>query len=766
MTQSTPRELEELLQRAGELVAGYFADRREDPQLGTIEIADQRYILVRAGAMAFEFFELVRRMFPERAESEAFELAHSMLYDLAHAMALSDVAILTERLGVQSPSERMALGPFHFAHMGWASVRLIDGANAPFDPREGGEYDHPASFEADSWIASGRRADRPVCVMGAGYSSGWCEASFGTPLVAVEILCRARGDEHCRFVMAPPNRIHARISAYTQAHPEHADRVKGYVVPEFFSVPEEHSHLRAEHARLRQLNERIIEALPGGLVHVRNDGAILRANREACQILGLAYDRLTGMYTRDFDTETIWEDGSHCSLEEYPVTRALATGQTQPPRTIGVRRPDGGLSWAVFTAVPVLGPEGTPVSAVVTFFDITERKAREEERQLFERNLWQTQKLESLGVLAGGIAHDFNNLLTGVLANVGLARDVLADGGDARSLLDAVELAAGRAAELTQQLLAYAGRGHTRKSPVDLSGVVGEMADLLRAAVPKGVRFELELARDIPPVEADATQLRQIVMNLITNAGEAIGSEGGTVTMTTRVRHLDSEALRELHAPEGIRSGRFVVLTVADTGIGMTPEVVARIFDPFFTTKFSGRGLGLAAVLGIVRGHGGLVSVESTPGQGSTIRVFLPASARVPVRGEADARPPPVDLSGKTCLVIDDDPGVLSVVTAALERFGAGVIAVTDGQQGLEALEAGGSFDLIVLDWTMPGLSGSEVLERIRAGHPELPVLITSGYQGCMTEGLPAATAATGFLPKPFRLAELSDRLCQLLNSG
>jgi PAS domain S-box-containing protein len=379
-------------------------------------------VLVRAGALSVEFYELVQRLYG-RAD-EAHSVAHGLLFDMAHAMGLADARTFAERMEVHDPIARLSAGTIHFAYAGWAFVDISPESAPSADADYYLLYDHPYSFESDSWLAAGKHSEHPVCVMNSGYSSGWCEHAFGLPLVAAEILCRAKGDPVCRFIMAPPERVEQRIRNYVDRHPELASRIVGYKVEGFLSKRTDDQLLRSNldlerRAELsRELNQRLIEALPGGVVQVGRDGSIINANAEAMRILGFTFDVLTKRVVADFETDTIFEDGTPAAVSDYPVSKALATGQPQPAVTLGVRRPDGDTSWAVYKAVATRDPATQEVTgAVVTLLDITERKR-------FEDKLRQTQKLESLGVLAGGIAHDFNNLLVTILGNASFAKSI------------------------------------------------------------------------------------------------------------------------------------------------------------------------------------------------------------------------------------------------------------------------------------------------------------------------------------------------------
>jgi PAS domain S-box-containing protein len=395
--------------------------------------------------------------------------------------------------------------------------------------------------------------------------------------------------------------------------------------------------------------------------------------------------------------------------------------------------------------------DGRTVGHVFSFRDITARLKAEEERRTLERQMLHVQKLESLGVLAGGIAHDFNNLLVSVLGNAGLALAELDPASPARSRLSDIELAAQRAAELTRQMLAYAGRGRFVVQRLNLSEIVGELVTLLRTVVARTAEIDVRLADGLPDVEADPSQLRQVVMNLVTNAADALASAAGRIEITTGRVFATPDYLAQSCLGEDLAPGEFVFADIADTGCGMDQQTLARIFDPFFTTKVTGRGLGLAAVLGIVRSHRGAIAVKSTPGVGTRFRLLLPAVAVSPADRQTPGVPAKTAFSSGTVLIVDDDDGVRTVATLSLERAGFRVVPARDGEEGIAALrERGGEIDAVLLDMTMPRLSGAETCHLIRQMHPSLPIVLTSGYTEPDAVARFAADEVAGFLQKPF----------------
>jgi signal transduction histidine kinase/CheY-like chemotaxis protein len=411
--------------------------------------------------------------------------------------------------------------------------------------------------------------------------------------------------------------------------------------------------------------------------------------------------------------------------------------------------------WAAFTTAALT------TLLLVTLTGQRERAVRA--AAAAERRAVEGQRLEALGVLAGGVAHDFNNILAGIQGHAELAAGPLPDGHPARPHLATVAAATARAAGLTRQLLAYAGKGRLAPRPVAVNEVVRQTAELLRVTVPRTVEVRLDLADGLPAVTADESQLHQVVMNLVLNAGEAIGDAPGTVTVATAAREVTAD---ELHAaPPGgpAAAGRHVVLTVSDTGCGMTDEVKARLFDPFYTTKSAGRGLGLSAVLGIVRGHGGAIRVDTRPRAGTRFTVLLPASPGAAPLPPPEAPTPfpetaplPAPGSRGLAVVADDEPSVRAVGAAMLGQLGYRVLEAADGREAVELVAAhAGAVRLVLLDLTMPVMGGPEALARIRRTDPAVPVVLCSGYvEGALPNGL-ADAPATAFLRKPYRRSEL-----------
>jgi PAS domain S-box-containing protein len=422
-----------------------------------------------------------------------------------------------------------------------------------------------------------------------------------------------------------------------------------------------------------------------------------------------------------------------------------------------VRHADGRTIW-LYDFTHVLRDESGAVTHYLGYvIDITPRIEAEEQARELERRLLHAQKLESLGLLAGGVAHDFNNLLTGMLGQASLARRRLSGSpSPAAEAVEQIEHLARRAADLTRQLLAYSGRGSFVIEPVDLGDVVREIVDMLGVAVPRNATLRLDLAAGLPTIDADRTQMHQIAMNLLGNAGEALGGAPGRVTLRTFVEECTEERLRDVYARTDRAPGAYVVLEVEDTGCGMQEDVRARLFDPFFTTKGAGRGLGMSAVDGIVRGHAGLLHVASEPGRGTTFRVLFPASG-APAASPVVAPEPPAAHPTGGVLVVDDDSGIRVTLRLLLKHLGYEVHAASGGAEALAMLDVHGpNLVAVLLDLTMPGLSGHDTLSAMLARAPDLPIVLMSGFSEA---DFASAPGAAGFLQKPYGVDELERAL-------
>ncbi len=494
------------------------------------------------------------------------------------------------------------------------------------------------------------------------------------------------------------------------------------------------------------------------------DAGVLDCNEVAAESLGYTRDELRRMHVPDFEAKL-----GAAGLE---AMHASVLGG-QPARfDTELRRKGGELrDFAVSVAKVMVSGRALLYAALI---DITERKRAESERLEMEKRLLHAQKLESLGILAGGIAHDFNNLLMAMLANLDLALQDTGVGSSSRRGVEEAAKAARRAADLTRQMLAYSGKGKFIYTRVDVGALVRENAGLFEVVVPRAISMHVEIADDLPVVEADVGQVQQVIMNLITNAAEAIGENEGRIELRVRVRECDEEYLSRTRLEERAKPGRYVGLEFSDRGCGWAEGTQARLFAPFSTTMYMGRGRGMAAALGIVKAHHGALIVNSVVGEGTRIEVLFPAceegeeagtgTGTAGEAGEASERGKEVVFGGKV-LVVDDEAAVRDICRIMLESMGFSVLMAADGEEAIRVFrERSGEIVCVILDMSMPWLDGRRTLEELRRIRPEARVLLSSGHGEQEAMELLEAKKV-GFIQKPYMSGDLRRALGQLLGS-
>lgn len=503
--------------------------------------------------------------------------------------------------------------------------------------------------------------------------------------------------------------------------------------------------------QLNRYNRQLLDLSPDPIFVLDADGTVLDVNPAAQALTRANRSTLIG--------STFAQRFVHAERVRLLTADALRLGTVRDAEIELLVEPKGAPVPLLCNAAAFAGDGAGARGVLVVARDISARKAAEAERFTMEARVRETQKLESLGVLAGGIAHDFNNLLTGILGNASLAKLDLAPGTPPFNCVDEIEKASLRAAELCRQMLAYSGKGRFVVQLVDLSELITEAAPLLELSASKKAKLRFFLNKNLPLVQADVNQLRQIVINLVSNAAEAVGDKEGMIRVTTGSMRATREYLQQTHLSPELPEGQYVFVEVNDNGTGMSAETLARIFEPFFTTKFTGRGLGLSAVLGIVRGHKGAIKVESEPGKGSSFLVLLPAAdqtASVPAEPVAEPAAPPC----KRVLVVDDEEVVRNVLVRMLKAFGYESTTACDGQQAVQLFHEGmPDFCAVLLDLTMPELDGAETFREIHRLQPELPVVLMSGYSEQEAVEKFGAEGLAGFLQKPFQPDALKARL-------
>lgn len=519
----------------------------------------------------------------------------------------------------------------------------------------------------------------------------------------------------------------------------------------------------------KELFESVFHDVPDAMVVADEERRIVLCNAAITKTFGYQSHEVLGKKTIMF----------YESEEEYirqgKERFNLSAEEKLKPYIVNYRRKDGSVFPGETVGTILRDQRGKMLGFLGLMRDVTQRLQIEEERLDLERQVQHTQKLKSLGVLTGGIAHDFNNILMAIRGNTDLAMMDITIGKPGYENLVNIDNAVRQAAHLVNQMLAYSGMGKFESKPISMNQIVEEMSKLLKVSISKKVELKMNFSPSLPRIIGDLSQIQQIILNLITNASDAIGNHSGVINLSTGTLKCDRECFQDI-SPEFTKvsihpptAGNYVYLEVSDDGCGMDNETLSKIFDPFFTTKFAGRGLGMASVQGIVRSHGGFLKVTSEEGKGTTFRIFFPEMEEttdlVPQPQEVNEMLEPGQNRG-TILLADDEEFVLDVTRKMLEHFGYTVLIASDGLEAIEVFQEHiDEICCILLDLTMPQLDGEQVFERIRKMKPSTKVIICSGYSEHHSTEKFAGKGVAGFLNKPFTLEALSRKLNQVICS-
>jgi len=527
------------------------------------------------------------------------------------------------------------------------------------------------------------------------------------------------------------------------------------------SLQEPYEKLVESETRFRNL----FKVMPVALGEVSDNGHIGNLNDQFIQTFG---------YTReDIPTLDEWwqlaypNDEYRQSVQEIwgkAVQTASELNQALKPNEFEVTCKNGEVRLIEISGVP-LGRDFLSI-----FIDLTEQKATEQERLQMQSQLEHTQRLDSLGILAGGIAHDFNNILTSIMGNAALAeRKAMKSPQDMPRYLSNIVQSSEKAANLCKQMLAYSGKGRFEVRVIDLSATVEETSRLLEVSISKGVVLKYALAEKLPSVEADIAQIQQVIMNLVLNASDAIGKKSGVISIGTGLMQADSAYLSQTSIDDHLPDGRYVYLEVSDTGAGMDKETQARLFEPFFTTKFTGHGLGMSAVQGIIRGHKGAIKVYSELGRGSTFKVLFPMSGleadRVNISKNAVSSEENASKFSGTILIVDDEETVRETASMMLEEMGFDILTAADGEDGVKVYRAHQTeIVAVLLDMTMPKMDGQACFRELRRINENVKVILSSGYNEQEATSLFTGKGLAGFIQKPYSPDFLEGKIQIALN--
>jgi PAS domain S-box-containing protein len=631
-TVSVPAQFESLFQKAQEYVSKYFSLKTEDPTQGTIEIFGQRYILVRAASMSVDFFDTIRNLYKGIGDKEAINIARSILFDIAHTIGKMDARNFHKKMHLEDPIEKLSAGPIHFSHSGWAYVDIFPESKPSPDENYFLLYDHPFSFESDAWIQAGKQTEFPVCVMNAGYSSGWCEESFGVTLVASELTCKAKGDEACRFVMAHPSRIESYIQDYLEQAPEIASKVISYQIPGLFERKWMEEKLRESEANYLTIFNEVNDAI---LLHDLNTGSILDVNNGFCEMFG---------YTRD---ESLTLNIGAISSGEAPYTqqdagKLIQKASSQGPQVFEwqAKHKNGRLFWIEVNLkrAKIMGQDR--ILAVVR--DITDRK--EAANALLQAkvetdhiNVQLKEAIENANMLAcqantanetksqflANMSHEIRTPMNAILG----FSDLLQSENLTETQKDYVDMVTESAEGLLlliNDILDFskieAGKLDIEITSCSLREVLSVVESLMKPmAAKQEIEFTVFYSPELPDeIQTDPMRLRQCLINLVSNAIKF--TEQGHVKVTVC---LEKERYEE-----------YISFQVEDTGTGIPADKQGKIFDTFYQTdgsstrKFGGTGLGLSITKQLSEMLDGALTVQSQEGQGTIFSLWIPRGGK------------------------------------------------------------------------------------------------------------------------------------------
>jgi PAS domain S-box-containing protein len=762
-TVNVPEQFRPLFEKAQAYVSRYFSLKDEDPSKGTIEIFGERYILVRAASMSVEFFDTMKNLYSREGEDEAINIARSILFDIAHTLGKMDARNFHKKMNLKDPIEKLSAGPIHFAHSGWAFVDISPESTPSPDENFCLVYDHPFSFESDAWIRAHRTTDFPICVMNAGYSSGWCEESFGVSLVASEITCKARGDEACRFVMAHPSKIEHCIQDYLNQAPELAQRAGGHQMPGLFERKWMQEKLRESEANYLTIFNEVNDAI---FVHDLKTGRIVDVNESVCTMYG---------YTR---AEVLVLSIGDISSGEPPFTQQdalerIKTAREQGPQVFEwqARHKSGRVFWIEVSLklAEIMGKER--VLAVVR--DITERRQVEERLKCEKEraDLLARKAVAASEAKSRFLANTSHEIRTPMNAILGFS-DMLADENLSpaqREHVDTIRHSGHHLLQLIDDILDFskieAGQLDIEIVDCSLATVLNAIESTMTArAQAKALDFTVVTSDDLPAqIRTDPFRLQQCLNNLINNAIKF--TDQGHVYVKVSL-HEESH-------------GHRIRIEIEDTGIGIPQDRQRAIFESFTqadgstTRAYGGTGLGLTITKQLARLLHGELRLTSEAGRGSVFSLDIPTGVDITGQALLNRHRSPDRVTNEWCkasarrfagrvLVAEDVEGSQMLMKLMLSKLGVDVLIAENGHQAMEkALSQ--SFDLILMDMQMPHMNGYEATRALKQQGYEVPIVALTANAMKGDDQVCIDAGCDGYLTKPIDRRELCRVLAKYL---
>ena len=734
----SPDFIQQTFDAAEDFVKSYFNCRQNFPENGIINIKGERYILIRAASMSVELFKTIKLLSQSVNSDQAFEIARNLLYDLSYAIGKKDAIYFYQTQKREKPANLFSIGPAFFAFSGWGRVRLLPESDMTSDKDFLLLYEHENSFESDSWKAANLQSPMPVCVMNAGYSAGWTSEAFSRELVSAEILCRAKGDPACRFLMAPPDRIQELYQNYCQR--QHLDRkdIPAYSLASFFKrklIEDKLHQFEIQFERLFNSANDAIFVLKNRTIEHINSVGINMLGKKPHEIIGKDILVFSSRKQIDnADSKLLWLEKLNTVTSGKPAIFEW-----------NFQKPNGQLVTTEIS-LNLLDSNGPNLQAICR--DVTERK-------LIEQRSLQSQKLEVIGSLAEGIAHDFNNILGGMLGFVSLLKIKLSSTDENSKYLERISDSIEKAASLTNQLLLFSKKSRLQSIPLQLNAQILPVVEIVKRSFKDRVNFSILLAEDLRPINGDPSQIDQVIMNLCLNAAQSIPDVGEikVETFMASSEYLEMNTIKDFISPSA------VALKITDDGIGMDEAVIQQIFEPYFSARNDnkGFGLGMPIVYNILKNHHGRITISSKPGNGTTVHVFLPPTdKKLPATSNECET---FENGTEMILVGDDEEMIVEILKEFLESLGYKVFVATDCLSIKQILDDTNQHcDLVIINYGMTKKGGKSFLAELTEEHRDIKFILCSGliFSEDELQQFSTQMGISDFIQKPFKLSEIS----------